>query len=117
MSTRQTTQMGLHTCKGVTIPNEHCTCGFYSAKTYDHLQSMTYHLYDAEANGMFHIAGRVANWGKVVEGTQGWRSEFSYPLELFVPFEAWRLCTPLESLYGVPSQLKNTLQSTTSEEA
>ena len=92
------------------VPGEHCTCGFYSAKTLEHLLSMSYHMYDADSSGCFHVVGQVANWGKVIEGTQGWRSQFSYPVRLYVPFEAWRLCKPLTQAYGIPAVLKNTLR-------
>jgi len=51
----------------------------------------------------------VANWGKVVEGSQGWRSEYTYPLKLWLPFEAWYLAEALGNAYGVPVALKNTL--------
>lgn len=103
-------------CKGQPPPREACTCGFYSAKSLTHLQGMGYNGYNADANGRFKIIGRVANWGTVIEGKQGWRSQFSYPLELFVPFEAWRLMEPLTRLYGVPASLMNHL-STTEEQA
>lgn len=92
-------------------PSETCSCGFYSAKTLEHLMGMGYHAYDAEALGMFHIVGQVANWGKVIEGTQGWRSELAYPVKLFVPFEAWPLAKRLGDAYGVEVALKNTLRA------
>jgi hypothetical protein len=91
------------------VPGNHCSCGNYSAKDYDHLVSMQYHFYDAENQGMFHVIGEVANWGKVVEGTQGWRAQHSYPVSLYVPFEAWPLALPLQTAYGVPVRLKNFL--------
>ena len=103
-------------CHGEAPPREGCTCGFYSAKTLEHLVSMSYHHYDADRNGMFHVVGRVANWGKVIEGSQGWRTQFAYPLELFVPYEAWRLVEPLSRLYGVPAALKDTLGVPTTKE-
>jgi hypothetical protein len=92
------------------VPGEHCTCGFYSAKTLEHLLSMGYHFYDADEMDRFQIVGKVANWGKVVEGTQGWRSQFSYPVALYVPFEAWKLAKALEASYGVPAKLLNVLK-------
>jgi hypothetical protein len=91
------------------VPDERCSCGFYSAKTLPHLLGMSYHRYDAEAKGMFHVVGKVANWGKIVEGTQGWRSEKAYPVALFIPFEAHRLARPLSAAYGIPVRLKNIL--------
>jgi hypothetical protein len=95
-----------------TVPGENCTCGFYSAKTRDHLQSMSYHKYDAERSGMFHVMGEVALWGKVVEGTQGWRAQFGYPRKLYVPFEAHKLVAPLKDAYGCEVVLNNILRKT-----
>jgi hypothetical protein len=93
---------------GSSVPGEHCTCGFYSAKTLEHLRSMHYPNYDLET-GYVAIAGKMANWGKVIEGSQGWRSEYSYPMRLYVPFEAFRLAKPLEVAYGVNVTLLNIL--------
>lgn len=95
---------------GEGVPGEHCACGFYSAKTLPRLMAMHYHLYDADRNGMVHIVGRVANWGKVVEGSHGWRARFSYPLELLIPFEAYEVGEGLAETYGVPVKLKNMLK-------
>jgi rhodanese-related sulfurtransferase len=90
------------------VPGTHCTCGFYSAKTLDHLRSMGYHAYD-ENGGYTSVVGQLANWGRVIEGSQGWRAEFAYPAVMFVPFEAWRLRKPLMRAYGVPVKLLNLL--------
>lgn len=98
-------------------PVESCTCGFYTALSLEHLMTMAYHRYDADAHGMFRVIGQVANWGKVIEGTLGWRSQYAYPTQLFVPFEAWRLAKPLSEAYGVPVRLQNILNITTAEEA
>jgi hypothetical protein len=90
-------------------PGENCTCGLYSARTLPHLLSMGYHTYAPE-NGDFCVIGRVANWGKVVQGSQGWRAEKSYPLELWVPFEMGAtLGLKIRETYGVPVLLKNIL--------
>ncbi len=75
-----------------------------------HLTGNSYHRYDGERGGKYCVIGRVANWGKVVEGTLGWRAELAYPLELFVPFEVWKLVEPLHETYGVPVQLLNFLK-------
>ena len=91
------------------VPGEDCSCGLYSAKTRAHLQGMAYHRYDAKASGLFHVIGEVALWGKVIEGTQGWRAQFGYPRELFLPFEAWALAKPLTEAYGIPVRLNNIL--------
>lgn len=107
----------LECIKGGRVPGESCSCGFYSAKTLHHLMSMNYHLYDAEEKGYFHVVGQVANWGKVIEGTQGWRAQKSYPVKLFLPFEASHLAKPLADSYGVPVSLKNILTPTNRQEA
>ena len=104
---RQASEAECGRCKA--IPGETCSCGFYSAKTLEHLKSMGYHTYDAERDGEFHVVGQVANWGKVIEATSGWRSQFSYPARLYVPFEAWELAKPLSRAYGVPVTLANNL--------
>jgi hypothetical protein len=93
--------------KGHEVPDEHCSCGLYSAKTFEHLQTMSYHFYDADSG--FNAVGRVKLWGKVVEGTQGWRAQYGYPETLYVPFEAWRYREALEEQYGVKVLLKNIL--------
>jgi hypothetical protein len=86
-----------------------CTCGFYSAKSLRHLMTMSYHKYEADS-GMVKVVGRVLNWGKIVEGSQGWRSQYSYPYEIFVPFEANRIAAALGKTYGVKVTLKNILK-------
>lgn len=90
------------------VPTLNCSCGLYSAKSREHLLSMHYHKYDPDESP--RVIGSVNLWGRIVEGTQGWRAEFGYPRELFVPFELWRLVEPLEETYGVPVKLNNTLK-------
>jgi hypothetical protein len=87
-----------------------CDCGFYSAKSFEHLMTMPYHHYNAEAEGRVCVLGRVANWGQVTEGTQGWRSEYSYPVKLWIPFETPHLLKPIKDAYGVPVSMKNVLK-------
>lgn len=89
------------------VPGEDCTCGFYAAKTLDHLRSMGY--VSCPSIGSVTVVGQLAMWGKVIEGTQGWRGEFAYPVKLYVPFEAWRLGRPLTKAYGVPVRVLNLL--------
>jgi hypothetical protein len=100
----------MYGCGPDQVPSFDCSCGFYSAKTYEHLLSMPYPNYDADAMGMFHVVGRVANWGRVVEGSLGWRAQYSYPVELFIPYEAAKLAAPLRDTYGVKVKLENHLR-------
>jgi hypothetical protein len=95
-------------CNDADVPGNLCTCGFYSAKTLDDLRKMAYPHYDEEGERV-SVVGRLANWGKVIEGSQGWRAEFAYPSVIYVPFEAWKLAEPISRGYGVPVRLLNLL--------
>ena len=90
------------------VPGEDCTCGFYSAKTFTHLMSMGYNAYDSRSNS-FTIVGMVGLSGKIREGSQGWRSQYAYPMVLFCPLEAQHLADPIEEAYGVPVRLRDVL--------
>jgi hypothetical protein len=97
------------------VPGETCYCGFYSAKTLNHLAGMHYHQYSGST--WLNIVGKVANWGKVIEGTQGWRAEWAYPLEFYIPFEYLAsLGKPIRDGYGVPIKPMNVLGLTPSED-
>jgi hypothetical protein len=98
------------------VPGDGCSCGMYAAKTLEHLMSMNYHVYDAEQRGLFHVIGPVRLWGKLVQGTLGWRAQKAYPHKLYVPFEAWHLAPILRDLYGVPVELKNILKKEKEEQ-
>jgi hypothetical protein len=91
------------------VPDERCECGLYSAKTLDHLMTMR-HYYRYDPAKMFKVIGKVALWGKVIEGTQGWKATYGYPSELYLPFEAWHLHNDLHDAYGCPIYLKNFLR-------
>jgi hypothetical protein len=89
------------------IPNMKCSCGIYSAKSRAHLLSMRYHHYDPDNPRV--VIGSINLWGRIVEGTQGWRAAVGYPREIYVPHLAWKLAEPLADAYGVPVKLANTL--------
>lgn len=87
------------------VPGENCTCGFYSARTAEHLFSMSYPY--QHRDGHITVVGRVANWGKVIPGTQGWRAEYAYPVEFYMMPGDWKLGARLSRAYGVPVRLAN----------
>lgn len=100
----------IHCAQWDDVPGQRCSCGFYSARTLEHLLSMSYHFYNSEY-GQWGVVGQVANWGRVVPGDQGWRSQFSYPVCLYVPFEAARILGPaLQETYGVKVKMLNVLK-------
>lgn len=88
------------------VPGQGCSCGLYAAKSRSHLLSLGYPGY---AQPHFTVIGEVAMWGKVIEGSKGWRAQYSYPRRLFVPYEAHHLVKPLMDGYGVPVRLDNWL--------
>jgi len=59
------------------VPDRHCTCGVYAAKSIEHLRQLGYAGYGA--------GGEVYLWGTVVEHTLGWRAQFAYPKNLVLP--------------------------------
>jgi hypothetical protein len=91
------------------VPGDQCRCGLYAAMTLPHLKTMR-HYFDYDPNESFRLIGKVALWGKVIEGTQGWKATYGYPSELYLPFEAWHLHNDLKESYGVPVYLKNFLR-------
>lgn len=58
-------------------PQSDCTCGIYASKGLDHLSRLGY-----TGN---RIHGEVFLWGTVIEHEEGWRAQFAYPRNLFVP--------------------------------
>jgi hypothetical protein len=64
---------------GHDAPQANCTCGVYAAKSLEHLSKTGYQRYG--------IHGEVNLWGNVVEHEQGWRAQFAYPKNLFLPLE------------------------------
>jgi len=94
--------------EGHHIPDERCTCGFYAAKSLKHLLSMGYATfnYSGQPNREL-VIGKVAMWGKVLEGNQGWRTEYAYPVILYIPYTLPELQRPLADGYGVPVTMLN----------
>jgi hypothetical protein len=80
------------------VPFMNCTCGFYATKTLEQLKENDYHT-----DGVF---GTVSIWGRTVKFTDGFRSQFAYPRELWVPYTMLHLVERL-ALYGVPVRLTN----------
>jgi len=91
-------------------PEEGCRCGIYgvAAETFAQGSSSL-----GPPGVYFPVLGPVAMWGKVVVTRHGWRAEFAYPQQLFVPVlgrrrhAARRLADNLAS-YGVPVHLLDT---------
>lgn len=84
------------------VPFMNCSCGFYAADSLDGLMVQNYHL-----AGAF---GRVSMWGKSIDYTGGYKSQFAYPREIWINYTLVRYVEPLAA-YGVPVRLANPYQA------
>jgi hypothetical protein len=66
-----------------TAPGDHCTCGLHAMVRPGYLA--TYMPPSFSRRVVHRVVGRVALWGRVFEGTRGWRASHAYPAELWVP--------------------------------
>lgn len=97
--------------KDHTPADARCTCGFYSAKTLKHLMQLGYaSTSDYDEGKSTKVIGRVANWGQVTEATSGWRSQYSYPVMLFVLPSDVRLIPYLAKAFGCKVRMLNWLK-------
>lgn len=91
-------------------PNENCTCGIYAVRTEELLEFKRMATLPAvirPADTAFSspdsaVIGKVALWGKVIEHALGFRAEYAYPLELWIPDTLYPFLEELHHLYGVP---------------
>jgi len=92
-------------------PAEKCSCGFYAARTREHLLSMHYHSgfnYDDKLSVL--VVGEVAMQGKIIPGTQGWRAQRVRPLRISVLPSRWKVLPLLQAKYPkVEFKLENWL--------
>jgi len=93
------------------VPEATCSCGFYSAIDEQHLLSMSYHRGDDfDSIESVLVIGEVGLSGKIIPGTQGWRSQYARPLTVYVPFARWKVANNLKAAYpGVKVELRNFL--------
>jgi hypothetical protein len=61
-------------------PEPACACGIHAWR----LEALEWPAFVRAARRPL-VVGRVLLWGKVVEGTNGWRAEVAYPERLWVP--------------------------------
>lgn len=59
-------------------PHIECTCGIYAAKDLKQIKKIL-------SWDILRVLGQVSLWGRVVEGKKGYRAEFAYPRNLWVP--------------------------------
>lgn len=90
-------------------PDESCRCGFYAARTREHLLTMSYHHYKPGERPV--AMGQVQMAGKVIPASNGFRAMKVRPRCILVPYEFWQYVKPLDAAYGahVSVELDNTL--------
>lgn len=62
-------------------PHKSCTCGVYAHRVASAIAMKRWGVTARDTR----IMGRVSLWGKVFLYTEGYRAQFAYPYELFVP--------------------------------
>lgn len=65
------------------VPVERCGCGLHAMSAPGHLS--TYILPPASAQIVRRALGRVSLWGRVIEGSCGWRAAAAFPAEIWLP--------------------------------
>jgi hypothetical protein len=90
------------------IPWPSCTCGLYSVKTFAKLQANKYHTMGA--------FGKVAIWGEILESTEGYKSQFAYPLVIYVAHLDHRKVNALRERYQVMVKMANPYKMTEPKE-
>ena len=65
---------------GHAAPSLECACGIYAARRPE--DALVYLTGRDKASVVGRLLGRVALWGLVVEGEQGWRAQHAYPFGL-----------------------------------
>jgi hypothetical protein len=100
-------------------PGPGCSCGIYGTRAVH--AALDYSRQMGRRGDTIHrVAGQVALWGTVVEGSEGWRASHGYPAAIYVPAVRLRrrmgarklaAALPVEAVaigladYGVPVEI------------
>jgi len=90
------------------VPVARCGCGLHAMAAPGHLSA--YILPPASSQVVRRAVGRVSLWGRVLEGSSGWRAAAAFPAEIWLPQadSAGRQIQDVETIaldladYGVP---------------
>jgi hypothetical protein len=118
-----------------TIPAPECACGIYAARTPELVLGYFPPVVRRAATiiapailGYDKVVavGLVSLWGDVIEGALGWRGQYAYPRELFVPsavrhyrrgqgrrfevFDSDDLAGALRAMYAVPAHVTRSVR-------
>lgn len=81
------------------VPGEGCSCGIYSASTFEQLVKELPYAHYQRAGEV--VIGEIAMAGKVIVGTQGYRAEKARVAKIYTPPNAWKLGREIAKQYGV----------------
>lgn len=93
------------------VPEKECRCGYYSHKKFPHALREFSSMWREYEEGRKHpviAVGLTSIWGRTVEGTEGYRSQFAWPREVWVPIwssanRSWdKILTDLRNHYEIP---------------
>jgi len=92
-------------------PHGDCSCGLYAAASLADATSYFDGRGQNSRRPVYRVIGRVALWGRVIEGERGWRASHAYPSRLYVPEQSdASSLSPLDvgvalAEYGVPVEI------------
>ena len=64
-------------------PGWGCTCGYHGMTADAFVRTMR-----KRQSARFAVLGTVSLWGRTIVCERGWRAEYAYPQELFLPADA-----------------------------
>ena len=106
---------GLH--EDHSVPDIDCNCGLYGTTDIFEAVKFSSHNQTTSPNpwkGHPAVIGLVKFWGEVIEYSRGYRAQFAYPHELWIPKPIWKtnekmslqdIAEWLSEAYGVPCSL------------
>lgn len=101
-------------------PADDCTCGIYgTASFFDAWEYLTYNDRNNDHVKNRTVIGTVKLWGDVLEYTSGYKAQFAYPQELWLPPCPWikaidevgvreRMAENLADAYGITTHVAET---------
>lgn len=66
-------------------PHPRCSCGVYAVRDPWHAAAYFARPFMWRWAEVHRVLGTVSLWGRVVEGSQGWRASYAYPAHIVVP--------------------------------
>jgi len=88
-----------HRLAGDKSPAPNCSCGFYAARTQDHILSLGYGR-NGDPLNPDSVVTEVAQSGRVAVHSLGWKAEKARIVRIHVPHVAWKVANQLTDEWG-----------------